>query len=107
MIAEGLAETGHIVVATLACIVRCMYAYAEVEADDEEVQVVADAYACTECYLLSEVLEAELTAGLVVATAQQPHIACVYEGCSLQFPDDGEAILQVYLKFEIAHLVDV
>ena len=43
MIAEGLPEGGHVVVAPLAGVVGSMYADAEVEADDEEAEVVAQA----------------------------------------------------------------
>ena len=69
MIAKGLAESGHVVVAPLAGVVGSMYADAEVEADDEEAEVVAQADTRAESYLPTQVLEAELAALLTLAFA--------------------------------------
>ena len=84
-----------------------MNANTQIEADDEEVEVVANANTCAEGNLLAEVFEGELTARLVLTVAQKPHIACIEEGSTIQLADDGEAILHVCFQLEIAHLVDV
>ena len=107
VVAEGLAEAWHIVVAALACVVRRMNADTEVETNDEEVEVVAKANACAESYLVAKMLERELSPRLTLAIAQKPDIACIKERCALQLADNGEAILHVCLKFEVAHLVNV
>ena len=70
VVAEGFAEAGHIVIAVLACVVGGMDAYAEVETDDEEVQVVAQTHTCAERYLVAEVLDAELAARLALALGE-------------------------------------
>jgi len=107
VVAEGLAKTGHVVVAPLAGIVGGMDANAEVEADDKEVQVVAYAYACSERYLLAKVLEGELAARLVLGLPKQPDITRIEEGSTLQMADNREAVLEVGLQLQVAHLVNV
>lgn len=45
---ESVFEFGDVVIARLACVVGCMNADAEVEAEDEELEVVAQSEACAD-----------------------------------------------------------
>ena len=62
MVAEALAEGGHVVVAALARVVRRVEADAQVEAHHQEVQIVAQAETRAQSQLLAQVGEAERAA---------------------------------------------
>ena len=107
VVAQAFAELGHVVIAVLACVVRCVQTHTEVEADDQEVEVVAQAGACAERDVLSQSAQLELSLGLGGVVAQQPYVAGVEERGAVEIAGNGEAVLHVCLNLEVAHLVYV
>ena len=52
--AEGVLEARHVVVAALARVVRCVDAHTHIEAQYQELQVIAQAESAAERYLLAQ-----------------------------------------------------
>ena len=94
---ESVPVCRDVVVTGLACVVRGVDAYTEVEAKNEELKVVAEAEACTERQLVEEVAEFELAAWMGVIGTEQPNIACVEEEGATELAYTGEAPLDVGL----------
>ena len=67
---ESVPELRDVVVARLACVVRGVDAYAEVEAKNEELEVVAQSETCTERQLVEEVAKFKLSAWMGVIASE-------------------------------------
>ena len=105
LVTQGFAETGHVVVSGFACVVGGMDAYSQVETDDQEVQVVPEAYTCSQGYGIAEVGHVYLPTRLLVVLAQQPYVTGIDKGGSVQVGDYGEAVFYVGLELQVASLV--
>ena len=84
-----------------------MYAHSEIEAENEEVEVVADACSCAEGYLVEEAVQAQLSVGMGIILAHQPHVASIDEESSLESAQYWEAVFGIDLKLEVTRLVEV
>ena len=79
MEAEGISEAGDVVVAGLSCVVRSVYADSDVEAEDEEVEVVAQSDACPEGDVLCQVSDVDGSSGACLVGLHEPDVAGVDE----------------------------
>lgn len=79
VIAEAFPEPGHVVVAGLAGVVGGMDTHTDIEADNDEVEVVTEAETGAESEFTSEVAEAESSTGMVLVVAHEPYVAGVHE----------------------------
>lgn len=104
---QGVAERRHVVVAFAAGVVRGMDAYAEVGANDEDVDVEPQAGACAEREVAQERRSAQAAARTQFVVLEQPYVACVEEYCTVQGTEDGEAQLGVSLELECARAVEI
>lgn len=84
-----------------------MEGYAEIEAEYEELEVVAETETCAEGELVEQVLGTELASRVGVVGAEEPHVACVEEECAVEVADDVEPVFGVCLKLDVASLVEV
>ena len=98
---------GHVVIAAAACVVGCVYPDAEVAADDEHTDVKPQSHARAEREILEESGCLQLGAWAVGVVFKQPHVACVKEQCSVEWPEDWETIFDIGLKLERACLVEI
>ena len=80
---------------------------AKVEADDQEIEVVAQSGSCAQRNVLSQAAQLELSFGFVGVVAHQPYVARVEECGAIEIAGNGEAVLHVGFNLEVAHLVDV
>ena len=104
---EGVAEAGHIVVAAAAGGIGSMNTYADVEAQDKKVEVVAEAEACAEGYVVEELAGIDSGAWSVVVRLHEPYVAGVNEKGSFERANEWEAIFNVGFQLEVAYLVHV
>ena len=61
MEAQSILELRDIVITALARIVWCMEGNTQVETEDKELQIVAEAYTGTQCNALGKILQGELS----------------------------------------------
>ena len=106
MVGQTLAEFGNVVPTALARLVGRMKGYADIETENEETQVVADAQARANGKF-AQVVEREFRAGAGGVTAEEPHIARIEEDSRTEVAKDGGAQFEIRLKFHVARLVDV
>ena len=107
MHAQPIAEIRDVVVPALARIIGHMEGDATIDADDEELQVVAQTEACPECEVLQEAAPLHLPARAARVVVYRPDIPGIEEGGSVQIAEDGEAVLEVGFQLQVAGLVDV
>ena len=103
--AEGILEAGDVVVARTACVIGRMDADANVETQDKEVEIVAEAEASAEGYVVSEVLGVDGSTRAVFVGLHEPYVACVEEDGTVEVADERETVLDVGFKFHVAGLV--
>ena len=103
---KSVAEFGNVVIAALAGFVGGMQCYAHIETDDQEVHVVAQSGAGTQCQLLGQAAQVEFGVGARFVLAQQPYVAGIQENGTVQVADDAEAVFQIGLQSDVAYLVD-
>ena len=104
---EGVPELAHVVVAGVPRVVGGMDADADIEADDEEGEVVAQTEASAESYFTAEVVEVDATSGATGVFLQEPDVTGIDEHGSVELADEGEAVFEVGLEAEVTHLVEV
>lgn len=106
MVGQALAEFGDVVPTVLARFVGRMEGYANIETENEETQVVADAEPRTDGKF-AQIVERELGARARGIAAEEPHIARIEEDSRTEVAKDGGAQFKIRLKFHVARLVDV
>ena len=77
-----------------------------VEPQNKIVEVEAKAKSVGDCYLPPELIELELTARLVLVVPDCPDIACIDEGCPIEFPKEVGAILNIQIQLDVTGLID-
>ena len=82
-----------------------MDAYTHIEADDQEVEVVSEARTCAQRDVATQMAQAELAFLHACRAAQQPHVARIEEGGSVELANDGESVLHVGLQLHVARLI--
>ena len=115
----GLAETGDVEISSLGCLIRRMERNAPVKPEDEEVQVVTYADACTYCEVaeefarlepasaetLHEILHFLIVCRIMVGVIlKRPHIAGIKEKGTIQRAKESGTILKVHHELYISHV---
>ena len=80
--------------------------HAQVETQDEEIEVETKSQAVTDGQLAGQVLETELSARLFVIFAQRPDVTGIDEEGSAELPEQLGAVLHVEVELHVARLVD-
>ena len=105
---ETVLETGNVVVALLVRVrIGGVQADAEVGADDQVTDVVAQSEACSQRDVVQEAFPFEFGSGTFGVFLQQPDVSGVEEDGSVEPPHDAEAVFDVGFQFEVARLVEV
>ena len=71
---KTIAEWRQVEVAVTLCLVGGVQAQSEVEAQHQEIQVVAHAEPCIECQLFAKIFHLEQSAEAVLVLFREPHI---------------------------------
>ena len=104
---QGVAERGHVVVASAAGVPRGVDADAEVGADHEHADVEAQTGSGAEGKVAQERAGAQCAAGTLRIRLEQPHIAGIEEYGAVERAEDREAVLGVELDLKRTGLVEV
>lgn len=104
---KGIAELSKVVVPAATVFGRVVNGYSEVEAENEETEVVAETGAGAEGDVVKEVLEGELSAGACLIATHEPHVACVDEYCAVKPASQREPELGAGFELALAGLVHV
>ena len=106
MVGQTFAEFRNVVPAALARFVGRVKGYADIEAEDEETQVVADAQTRADGKF-AQIVEREFRAGACWVAAEEPHVARIKEDGCTEVAEDGGAQFEICLQFDVACLVYV
>ena len=77
-----------------------------IEADDEEVEVHAEAESVGYGYLAVEVVETECAVWLVGIVANSPDVASIDEEGTIELPEQEGTVFNAEVELEVARLVD-
>jgi len=80
--------------------------HACIEADDEEVEVHAEAESVGDGYLAVEVVETECAVWLVGIVANSPDVASIDEEGTIELPEQEGTVFNAEVELEVARLVD-
>ena len=78
-----------------------------VNADNEEVEVVAQAYTCAHSHLAKHVLKLKLALWSIVVVLQRPHVTSIKEYCSIQIAKQSWPVFKVEEQLHISRLVKI
>ena len=80
--------------------------HTHIKAQDEIVEIEADAQAIRHGNLLVEGIDLELTSWLVGIITQCPDITTIEEERTIEFPEEVRAVFKVEVEFHVTRLVD-
>ena len=80
--------------------------HAHIKAQDEIVEIEADAQAIRHGYLLVEGIDLELTSWLVGIITQCPDITTIEEERTIEFPEEVRAVFKIEVELHVTRLVD-
>ena len=80
--------------------------HAEVEAQDEVVEVQPETESVTDCQILDHIMDLKLSARLLRIVAQCPNISCISKNSSVEFPEQTGTIFQIDIQLQVTGLGD-
>ena len=78
-----------------------------VNADHEEVEVVAQAYTCAHSHLAKHVLKLKLALWSIVVVLQRPYVTSIKEHRSIQIAKQSRSVFKVEEQLHISRLVEI
>lgn len=80
--------------------------HGKVKTQDEVVEIESKTKTIGHSKLLIEMIQPELTTGLIGIVAQGPDITGIDEGCSVELPEEESAVLHTQIELHVAGLID-
>lgn len=104
VVGYSMAETLEIVETVALGVVGGMEAHTDIEAEDEETEIIADACSGAESDA-SEVVSGKFGIGTQFVLMEKPHITCVKEDGAMEMAEEACTKLCIGLEFEVARLI--
>ena len=73
----------------------------QIEADDQEFEVIAQADSCSKGNILGKAVEVEISSCPLWVSVEQPYVTCIQESSAIQIGDDGETVLYISFRSPI------